>query len=154
MQNLYPPQIDALTGILYPSEMGTDWASSRYDLEVSSGPSSFFWCRAYKEGEMVTTSQANSTGFFITSRTSSSNLTLYWNGSQRGSTYSGAQTSTFSGATGGVFILGEGTAANAINVGTIRECAFATIGMGLSGTDAANLYTVVQAFQTTLGRQV
>lgn len=34
------------------------------------------------------------------------------------------------------------------------ECAFATIGDGLTDTEAANLYTAVQAFQTTLGRQV
>ena len=38
--------------------------------------------------------------------------------------------------------------------GTDRECAFASIGNGLSDTQAANLYTSVQAFQTTLSRQV
>lgn len=36
----------------------------------------------------------------------------------------------------------------------LRQCAFASIGDGLSTTEAANLYTAVQAFQTTLGRQV
>ena len=35
-----------------------------------------------------------------------------------------------------------------------KECAFATIGDGLTDTDAANLYTIVQKYQTTLGRQV
>jgi hypothetical protein len=35
-----------------------------------------------------------------------------------------------------------------------RECAFATIGDGLTDTQAANFYTAVQAFQTTLSRQV
>lgn len=35
-----------------------------------------------------------------------------------------------------------------------RECAFSSIGDGLTTTEAANLYTAVQAFQTTLGRQV
>ena len=52
----------------------------------------------------------------------------------------------------------NGTATN-VNNGTptwytTRECAFATIGDGLTDTEAANLYTAVQAFQTTLGRQV
>lgn len=37
---------------------------------------------------------------------------------------------------------------------TNRECAFASVGNGLTDTEAANLYTAVQAFQTTLGRQV
>ena len=33
-----------------------------------------------------------------------------------------------------------------------RQCAFASIGDGLTDTDAANLYTSVQAYNTTLGR--
>ena len=37
---------------------------------------------------------------------------------------------------------------------TTREVAFASIGDGLTDTEAANLYTAVQRFQTTLGRQV
>jgi hypothetical protein len=35
-----------------------------------------------------------------------------------------------------------------------KQCAFASIGDGLTDTEASNLYTAVQAFQTTLGRQV
>jgi hypothetical protein len=35
-----------------------------------------------------------------------------------------------------------------------RECAFASVGQGMSDSEAANFYTAVQAFQTTLGRQV
>lgn len=37
---------------------------------------------------------------------------------------------------------------------SLKESAFAHIGDTLNGTEMANLYTVVQAFQTTLGRQV
>lgn len=35
-----------------------------------------------------------------------------------------------------------------------KQCAFSSIGDGLTDTEAANLYTAVQAYQTTLGRQV
>jgi hypothetical protein len=35
-----------------------------------------------------------------------------------------------------------------------REIAFASIGDGLTDTEASNFYTAVQAFQTTLSRQV
>ena len=35
-----------------------------------------------------------------------------------------------------------------------KQCAFASIGDGLTNTEAANFYTAVQNFQTTLGRQV
>jgi hypothetical protein len=37
---------------------------------------------------------------------------------------------------------------------TTKECAFASIGDGLTDTEASNFYTAVQAFQTTLSRQV
>jgi hypothetical protein len=35
-----------------------------------------------------------------------------------------------------------------------KECAFSSIGDGLTDTEAANFYTAVQAFQTTLGRSI
>jgi hypothetical protein len=35
-----------------------------------------------------------------------------------------------------------------------KELAFASIGDGLNDTEAANFYTAVQTFQTTLGRNV
>jgi hypothetical protein len=37
---------------------------------------------------------------------------------------------------------------------SIKETAFSSIGDGLTDTEAANYYTAVQTFQTTLGRQV
>jgi hypothetical protein len=35
-----------------------------------------------------------------------------------------------------------------------KQCAFSTIGDGLTDTEAANLYTRVQAYQTSLNRQI
>lgn len=35
-----------------------------------------------------------------------------------------------------------------------KQCLFASIGEGLTDTEASNFYTAVQAYQTTLGRQV
>jgi hypothetical protein len=40
------------------------------------------------------------------------------------------------------------------NVPSTRQTAFASIGDGLTDTEAANFYTAVQAYQTTLSRQV
>jgi hypothetical protein len=50
--------------------------------------------------------------------------------------------------------IGAQNLANSLNLPSSRECAFASIGDGLTDTDAANLYTAVQAFNTTQGRQV
>jgi hypothetical protein len=44
----------------------------------------------------------------------------------------------------------NGTADNYCNA----QCAFASIGDGLTDTEAANFYTAIQAFQTTLGRNI
>ncbi len=46
----------------------------------------------------------------------------------------------------GLFGLNYGWGAN--------ECALASVGLGLSDTEAANYYTAIQAFQTTLSRNV
>jgi hypothetical protein len=43
---------------------------------------------------------------------------------------------------------------NATTYYSPRECAFASMGLGLTDTQASNFYTAVQAFQTTLSRQV
>jgi hypothetical protein len=48
-------------------------------------------------------------------------------------------------------------AVNNSNSGTFystKQCAFASIGDGLTDTEAANYYTAVQTFQTTLGRSI
>ena len=43
---------------------------------------------------------------------------------------------------------------NTFNLPSSRQCAFASIGDGLTDIEAANFYTAVQNFQTTIGRQV
>lgn len=50
--------------------------------------------------------------------------------------------------------LGSTNLSGAPGFYTNKQCAFSTIGDGLTDMQASNLYTAVQAFQTTLGRQV
>jgi hypothetical protein len=96
---------------------------------------------------------ANSYGFFCGSRTSSTSLKGYKNGSLVGT----LTTSSSQDVTGINRSLTIG-AVNASNVGVSsfsnRECAFSSIGDGLTDTQSSNFYTAVQAFQTTLSRQV
>lgn len=100
---------------------------------------------------LTSTGQANtdSRGFFVSSRLSSTIQKIYKNNI---TPTQGAVNST-------------GLTANTINIGrwnnpggtfyySPREFAFASIGDGLTDTEAANFYTAVQAYQTTLGRQV
>ena len=52
-----------------------------------------------------------------------------------------------------VFIGAYNNGGSASNY-SVRECAFASIGDGLTDTQASDFYTAVQAMQTTLSRQV
>jgi len=93
----------------------------------------------------------NTTGFYLVNRLTSTVQNL-----QKNST-----TTSFN-------VNSQALSVNSINIGrwnnpgpplgaqyySPRECAFASIGDGLTDTEAANFYTAVQAFNTTLGRQV
>lgn len=97
----------------------------------------------------VTVVTADGSGYFMGSRVSSTSHILFRNGTSFGSIpdpntdsiptvefYIGA--TNFGGATGF----------------SNRECAFITVGTGISSTIAASMYADVQNFQTALGRQV
>jgi SPP1 family predicted phage head-tail adaptor len=97
---------------------------------------------------VVKINESSSQGLFIASRTSSTSIF----GKRNNNTET---TGTASEARNNVkiFILAASINNNAEFFNT-KQCAFASIGDGLTTTDASNLYTVVQTFQTTLSRQV
>jgi hypothetical protein len=96
----------------------------------------------------VTAANANSTGFYVGSRINSTTHKAFKNNSQLGSTNTGAS--------GNISLISNSIEVLRFNSAfySTKECAFASIGDGLSDTEAANLYTAVQNFQTTLNRQV
>jgi len=97
----------------------------------------------------VSTANANSTGFYVTSRINSTTHKAFKNNSQLGSTNTGASGS-LSNITNNLVLLAQSPVINFSS----KQCAFSSIGDGLSDTEAANFYTAVQNFQTTLNRQV
>ncbi|HWK72187.1 MAG TPA: hypothetical protein VNS29_15240 [Burkholderiaceae bacterium] len=89
--------------------------------------------------------------FVIGSRTSSTETSIYVDG-VLGSTDSSA---SIAPANGQIFIGARNT--NPIGTSdypTTQECAFASIGRGLNGTQAAALHNLVTAFNTALGRAI
>jgi hypothetical protein len=90
---------------------------------------------------------ANSLGFLIKTATSTINAKLYKNGSL---TLTDTATQT---ATTDINVNCSIFAQNIQQFST-RECAFASIGDGLTDTQAASLYTCVQTMNTTLSRNV
>jgi hypothetical protein len=78
------------------------------------------------------------------------NLKAFKNSSQFGTTVS---LTTYSSTNLNVYVGGVNNNGTLTTPST-KECAFASIGDGLTDTQASNFYTAVQAFQTTLSRQV
>jgi hypothetical protein len=102
---------------------------------------------AYPTNAAVST-QTTSNAFGLMSRTTSTSLKLYRNGSLLNTNT--ASSSTISSQN---IYLGGGNDTSFPSY-SARQCAFASIGDGLNDTQASNFYTAVQAFQTTLSRQV
>ena len=101
-------------------------------------------------GSGVLTGNTNSTGFYVGTRTASNVLKLFKSGTQLGSTYTGANGARLdlNAFLGALNVSGSPT------YYTQRNYAFASIGDGLTDTEAANFYTAVQTFQTTLNRNI
>jgi hypothetical protein len=97
----------------------------------------------------VTSANANSTGFYVASRINSTTHKAFKNNSQLGSTNTGASGS-LSNITNNLVLLAQSASLNFSS----KQCAFSSIGDGLTDTDAANLYTAVQTFQTSLARNI
>jgi hypothetical protein len=91
----------------------------------------------------------DSRGFFISYRTDSTNQKIRKNDG----VVTTSTISTSARTTRKVFI-GATSDPNGAAYYSSRQVAFATIGDGLTDAEASSLYTIVQKYQTTLGRQV
>ena len=116
------------------------------DLQIEGHVGYLF--RYNNDGSSVTSSAiTDSRGFFLGSRTT--NNVSYRNGIQLNS-YNIAYNQT-----GNIpFYIGSSNFNGTATYFANRECAFASLGTGLTGTEAANLYLAVQNYNTTLSRQV
>jgi hypothetical protein len=94
----------------------------------------------------VGVSVPNSLGFFLNKRTSSTQITL-----QRNATQTTANSTSQNLLTSNFIIARTG---NYSGEYSDRETAFVAIGDGITDPQASNFYTAVQAFQTTLARQI
>jgi hypothetical protein len=95
-------------------------------------------------------SNTDAKGFYLSSRISSTSHKLY-----KSSSILATDTNTNSNSLPGLNIyLGALNSNGTIVQYTDRRFQFASIGDGLSDTETSNLYTAVQAYQTTLARNV
>jgi hypothetical protein len=93
---------------------------------------------------------ANSLGFYQANRNALNTISGWKNGIKLSQISSISVVSTFPSFSIGAYNMNNLTA----NYYSSKQCAFASIGDGLTDTEAANFYTAVQTFQTTLGRSI
>lgn len=128
-------------------EIGVMQPGTNYSLlEIRTSNTTYF---LINQTGFTTATDLDSRGFYIANRQSSNDIDGWKQGTKlvNGTAASNAipNINTYIGAYNNV-----GTAA----AFTTKQCAFASIGDGLTDADAANFYTAVQAFQTTLSRQI
>jgi hypothetical protein len=125
-------------------DMGGGVGSVLVDLELKYSTTSFNWNMAANFSH----TNSNSQGHYINTRTASNAFKLLKNGTTVLGSSTGASGVTKPNIT---YHIGK---RNYDPLWTNRQYCFASIGDGLTDTEAANFYTAVQAFQTTLGRSI
>lgn len=131
-------------------------ATVSVEIGNSNGTNIFMHLRAavnYLSGTLTIanfTTTTTAAGFWLGSKVSSTSRKTYYNGALQGTNTTSDITSLMNSP---LYLLARNDSGTAA-VFSDKQCAFATIGDGLTDTDATNLYNLTQALQTTLGRQV
>jgi len=128
------------------SDIGGGAGSSYVDILLKYVGRAYLYVNT-SQGDYYT--NPSSTGLYIANRIVSGAVSLFKNNTKVINGNRQAQTPT----TYNLYLAAENGAGTA-GLYSPREQAFASIGDGLTDTEAANFYTAVQKYQTTLGRQV
>lgn len=99
-------------------------------------------------GNIGPTPPLDTRGFACNTKISSGAVKGFWNNSLIGSAI------VVDALTNKEIYIGGRNSNGTANTFSPKQCAFASIGDGLTDTQASNFYTAVQAFQTTLNRQI
>lgn len=131
-------------------EMGVQGTNpNRFNLELSYNGNFSSDQYNYLTGR-INIANNNSTGYYVSTRTTSGAHKAFKNSTQIGATNTGLSGDLSLIPLIPIYI----GASNNSSLFSTKQCAFATIGDGLTDEEAANLYYSVQKFQTTLGRAI
>ena len=126
-------------------EMGTGLSDGLF-IEARTANVSYYRVHSTT---LLTHADTDSRALYLANRTAS-NVMNAWKNGVKLATSTGASTTkqNFN------IYLGALNNSGAASFPTGKQCAFASIGDGLTDAESANFYTAVQAYQTTLSRQV
>jgi hypothetical protein len=153
------PSTNLISGNVHASIYSrTNSVGAKYDLSCSSLPDVEMSIIPRFTGDIAypiiggfqfpTYANNDSRGFWVINRQNTSNIQYY---NKNVKVVDAAQTNGM--PTNSIYI-GASNLFSGISRYSDRQIAFSSVGSGLTPTEAANFYTAVQAFQTTLGRQV
>jgi hypothetical protein len=123
------------------------YSGSDYNQLAISFAGTTYWNINNGGGSVAINSLTNSLGFFLASRTSATAVMGQRNSTQISGTSAEARNAQ------NIYLGANNNGGVPLSFDT-KQCAFSSIGDGLTDTQASNFYTAVQAFQTTLSRQV
>jgi hypothetical protein len=127
-------------------EMGAAAGGNTSILEIRTAGTTYGAINS--TASFTTFADTDSRGFYMANRTASNVLNVW-----RNSTKKATGTTASSALVGGnLYVLAYNNVTPQYY--STKQCAFASIGSGLTDAEVANFYTAVQAFQTTLSRQV
>jgi hypothetical protein len=115
-------------------------------LEIRTTNTTYF--RINSAITYITYVDSDSRGFYVGNRTASNVI----NGWRNSTKVANGTTASNGLSTRSIWIGGLNQASTPFY--STKQCAFASIGDGLTDTEAANFYTAVNAYQTTLSRNV
>jgi len=129
-------------------EIGVERPITNFQLlEIRTAGLTYFYMN---QGGGLGIADANSLGYYIGNRTASNVV----NGFKNGTKINNASTSSILLPNAKIYLAAYNQSNNTAAAFSTKQSAFATIGDGLTDTDASNLYTRVQAYQTAIARQV
>jgi hypothetical protein len=129
-------------------EMGCANEITAFDMFIKFGSNLAGACINMLDSNTFTNNN-DTTGFYHANQNNTANIRKMFRNGNSIATQNVFQNSTPSL---NIFIGARNSISSAFY--TNRQCAFSSIGNGLTDTEAANLYTRVQAFQTALSRNV
>jgi hypothetical protein len=106
----------------------------------------------YGSPTFLTPSNTNSLGFFVGNRTSNVVVNSWKNGTKLG-TNTNTETQNITTVAQNFYLSALNLDGAAVQF-SVRQCAFSSIGDGLTDTQASDFYTAVQTFNTTLSRAI
>jgi hypothetical protein len=122
------------------------WFALKYS-GIDSFTGGIFQTGASVEASVI---NLNSTGYYVGGKNGNTTVKFYKNGTNVVSIAKADTTATNTS----IYLASLNQNGSPAFGFSTKQCAFSTIGDGLTDTEAANLYTAVQTFQTTLNRQV